>query len=361
MNKAIIGFVKTDFKDKILYRIKLDEFNKIAKALGYEVVDEIIQTNSKIDSSYVFGKGKIEELKFLINEYGVDSLLIYNVLNSMQKINLEDYLSVKVLDRYDLILEIFELNAGDSISKLQIELARIERMIPYVRKRASIMYFRDRPGPRSLGEYAYHKTIAQLTSRKKRIKEKLEKYRLFKKIQREKRKELNIPIVALCGFYGAGKTTLFNALTNLNKEVKGIPFTTLSSKNYMIKREGKSLIIMDTIGFAFDIDPLIIKSFEVTLEDLKEANLNLLVLDASDDEIVFEEKIKTNLNILRELEIEDKKIIPILNKTDLIDKEDLMNKIKITKNYFVNESIHISAYYKYNLDMLIKKILNFIS
>jgi len=358
VKRAIIGFVRTDLKDRIIYRLKLNEFEKIAKGVGYEIIAEVIQTNPNIDSGFVFGKGKIEELKLMVNKYQVDSLIIYNTLNSIQKINLEDYLGLKVLDRYDLILEIFEQNSGDAISKLQIELARLERMIPYVRKRASIIYFRDRPGPRSLGEYAYHKTIAQLLKRKKRIKELLEKYKRIKEIQRAKRKELGTIIIALCGFYGAGKTTLFNVLTNLNKEVKGIPFSTLSSKSFLVKKGEKEFILIDTIGFAFDIDPLLIKSFEVTLEDIKEADYNLLILDASDEELLFEEKLKSNIEILSKLNICREKIVPVLNKTDLIDKDDLMKKINIVEKVMNKSPIYISAYYKYNLDALLQNIIS---
>ncbi len=357
MIRSILGLVKTDIEDRNLYLIKFNEFEKISKAAGYETLEKVIQTNPKIDSAYVFGRGKVEEIKELIRKSGAEAFLIYNTLNSIQKINLEDYLVVKVLDRYDLILEIFEQNSGDIISKLQIELARLERMIPYFRKRASIRYFRDRPGPRSLGEYAYHKAVAQLISRKKKIKEKLEKYRLFKNLQIEKRKELGIPIITFCGFYGAGKTTLFNALTKLNKPVKGIPFTTLSSKYSMVNFKSNKLLLVDTIGFAFDIDPLIIKSFEVTLEDIKSANLNLLIIDSSDEEKVIEEKLKANLEILNKLNVNDKKIIPVLNKVDLIDKIDLLNKIKLVEEYFTNEPLYISAQNKYNLDKLIEKII----
>jgi len=358
VKRGILGFVRTDIKDRFIYRLKLNEFTKIAKGAGYEILDEVVQTSEKIDPSYVFGKGKVEELKILANRLQIDSLIMYNTLNSMQKINLEDYLGLSVLDRYDLILEIFDQNAGDAISKLQIELARLERMIPYVRKRASILYFRDRPGPRSLGEYGYHRTIAQLLKRKKKIREKLEKYRYLKEIQREKRRELGVLVFTLCGFYGAGKTTLFNALTNLKKEIKGIPFTTLSSKSFLIKYSGMELIVIDTIGFAFDIDPILIKSFEVTLEDLRDADYDLLILDASDEEQLFKAKLDTSLEILNKLEINKEKILPVLNKTDLIDKEELISKMNIVEEKINKEPIYISAFYKYNIDKLLNSILS---
>lgn len=360
LKKCIVGFVRTDLEDKLIYQIKLREFKKIAKAAGYECLEEVLQTNPKPDPSYLFGKGKIIEIKNLIEEAEADYFLVYNNLSSVQKIRLEDFLKVNVLDRYDIVLEIFEQNAGDRLSKLQIELARLERIIPYIKKRAATIHFRDRPGPRSLGEYAYHKTVAQLISRRKRIREKLEEYKRIKEIQLENRKKLGIPIVTLCGFYGAGKTTIFNSLTNLRKEVKGIPFTTLSSKFYGIKFKDKRFMIADTIGFAFDIDPLIIKSFELTLEDIKSSDLSLLVIDASDDDITFIEKIKSNLEILGELKIENKRILPVLNKIDLIDKVDLINKINIAEDFFENDPIYISAINKYNLEILLEKILNLI-
>lgn len=340
----------------MLYKLKLDEFIKIAKSIGYENVETIIQNERKPNPSFLFGKGKVEEIKQVIEEVNAEAFIVYNLLSSSQRINLEDYLNVKVLDRYDLILEVFEKNSGDKISKLQIEYARIQRYIPYVKKRIAWEVYRDRPGPKSLGEYAYHKIIAQMLSRRKKIKREIEYYKEIKEKQIEERKERNLPIVTLCGFYNAGKTSLFNAITNLSKPVSDNPFTTLSSKYYMVKHNMSSFLLVDTIGFAFDIDPLIIGSFELTLKDITSADLLLLVIDAKDEMNLLKEKVKTNLEIFNKLKIEEDKILPVLNKVDLIDKNELNEKIKIIEEYLENDPLYVSAIEKYNLTLLLNAI-----
>lgn len=356
MTRAIYGYLRTNFDDYTLYKLKLAEFINIGKSLGYEKAEVIIQNNKKPDPSFLFGKGKVEEIKQIIEELNIEAFIIYNLLTSSQRINLEDYLNVKILDRYDLILEVFEKNSGDRLSKLQIEYARIQRYIPYVKKRIAWEVYRDRPGPKSLGEYAYHKIIAQMLARRKKIKKEIEYYKEIKEKQIEERKEKKLPIVTLCGFYNAGKTSLFNALTKLSKPVSEIPFTTLSSKYYKIKHNMNSFLLVDTIGFAFDIDPLIIESFELTLKDIINADLILLIIDAKDEEILFKEKIKTNLEIFNKLKIKEEKIIPVLNKVDLIDKNEINYKIEILEEFFENEPIYVSATEKYNLDLLLDRI-----
>jgi len=354
--KALIGYIRTDLNDKYLYKIKLNEFIKILKATEYEYTDLILQYLPKLNPTYAFGKGKVVEIKQKILETNSEVFIVYNLLNTIQKINLEDFLKVKVLDFYDLILEIFEKNAGDKVSKLQIQLARIQREIPYIKRRIALRVLKDRPGPRSLGEYAYHKIISQTISRRKRIINEIEKYKKIKEKQILKRKEMGYAIVTLCGFYSTGKTSLFNLITKLNKLVTGIPFTTLSSKYYLVNYNNTKFMLVDTIGFTFDLDPLLIESFDLTLKDITNANLNLLVFDGYDDELTFREKIKTNIQILSKLNVNNEKIIPVINKIDMIDKKELELKINIINEYFKNEPVYTSALKNYNIDYLLNYI-----
>ncbi len=355
---ALIGYIK-GFQDISNIEIKAEEFRNIAKALGYEVCDVISQYATRINSAFLFGRGKVEEIKKKILQSNCDTFLVYNSLSTIQKINLENHLKVKVLDYNDLILEIFDKNAGDRISKLQIELAALQRLIPYIKKKISKSVFRDRPGPRSLGEYAYHNVLRQLISRRKKIREEIDYYKLIKEKEISRRKENGNKVVALCGFYNAGKTSLFNSLTKLNKPVSDVPFTTLSSKYSMVSRGKFGFTVVDTIGFAFDLDPFIIDSFELTLMDMKYSDLALLVIDASDKLNIIEEKLKTSLEILGKLGIKKERILPVLNKVDLIYKSDLVERQKLLENYFNNLEIpYVSSTEKYNLDLLLETIVN---
>jgi len=350
---AILGYIKNTENLRSI-EIKVEEFINISKSLGYEICDIVSQYETKLKSAYLFGKGKVEEIKKKAMMLNCETFLVYNSLSTIQKINLENTLNLKVLDYNDLILEIFDKNAGDKVSKLQIELATLHRLIPYIKKKISKSVFRDRPGPRSLGEYAYHNVLRQLISRRKRIKEEIQYYKELKIKEVEKRKEKGYKVVSLCGFYNAGKTSLFNSLTNLKKAVSDIPFTTLSSKYSLISSYRNSFMLVDTIGFAFDLHPFIIDSFDLTLMDIKNSDLILLVIDASDGLRMLEEKIKANLEILERLQIDKKILQPVLNKVDLVDKADLVEKLNLVNSFFLVKDIpFVSSKDKFNIDYLL--------
>ncbi|MEM3715114.1 MAG: hypothetical protein QXF82_09230, partial [Nitrososphaeria archaeon] len=176
--KCVIGYVKTDVHDHILYKLHIEDLSNMARSIGYEPVGVVIQTMPKENVSFLFGSGKVNELKTKIREDGIEALILYNIMNSIQKLNLERMLNVKVLDRYDLTLEIFDQNASDKISKLQIELAKLLKFMPYEKLKASIRYFKNKPGPKSSGEYAYHKTIGQLKRRINQLENEIEHARI---------------------------------------------------------------------------------------------------------------------------------------------------------------------------------------
>ncbi len=331
----------------------------MARSIGYEPVEVIIQTMPKENVSFVFGSGKLQELKYKIKDKNVDALILYNITNSIQKLNLEKMLNVKVLDRYDLTLEIFEQNASDKISKLQIELARLLKSMPYEKLKASIRYFRDKPGPKSSGEYAYHRTLGQLKRRINQLEAKIENERIKRNMQLERRQSLKLPIIALSGYYGAGKTTLFNALTNLKKPVLGKPFTTLSSKYYLCRVESERYLLIDTIGFAAGLDPRVIHSFRLTLDDIRSADSVIVVIDISDNPIVLRYRAQTVMSILNELSIDTNKIVIAANKIDLIDQQTVEERIDQLQQIFTSSPIvPISAQHRINLKQLVKTAIN---
>lgn len=353
--KCIIGYVKTDVHDHVFYKLHIDDLSNMARSIGYEPVETVIQTMPKENVSFVFGSGKLQELKYKIKNDNIEALILYNITSSIQKLNLEKMLNVKVLDRYDLTLEIFEQNASDKISKLQIELARLLKVMPYEKLKASIRYFRDKPGPKSSGEYAYHKTLGQLKRRINQLEAKIESERIKRSMQLERRQSLGLPIIALSGYYGAGKTTLFNALTNLRKPVLGKPFTTLSSKYYQCRIENERYLLIDTIGFAAGLDPRVIHSFRITLDDIRSADAIIVVIDISDNPITLRYRAQTVMSILNELSINMDRIVIAANKIDLMDQQIINDKIDQLKQIFTSSPIiPISAQHKINLKQLIK-------
>lgn len=332
--KAWLCLVKTDPHDHCLYRIRLEELGELSKAAGYDVAGSTVQVNLKENIAFMVGRGKLEEIKRHAAENNVDTLIFYNTLTSKQRYNLERILGIEVLDRYDLTLRIFDISSSDKLSKLQIRLARLFKEIPYQKLLASIRFKtgREHPGPRSLGEYAYHETVASLLKRRSVLKAEIEKRRIEKHIQLERRKEISIPTVCITGYYNAGKTSLFNALTNLNKPVSPRPFTTLSSKYYLFPGRNLKIFLVDTIGFVMDLDPRLIASFSVTLDDIRASDLVILTIDISDSSDLMFLRIETCLDILRKLKVNDERMLVVFNKCDLVKSSEEV-ELKLSRVY----------------------------
>jgi len=359
MKPTLLCMVKTNLHDHVLYRMRLDELGALARAAGYQPLGEVVQVLQKEGTSYAFGKGKTNELQALVKDKGASSVIFYNVLSSSQKYNLERLLGVAAIDRYDLTLEIFEAAANDELAKLQIRWARLAKDLPYRRRTASTKFKvgRERPSFMSLGEYAYHGHLKALTHEMKLVEGRIEKQRALRAVQRERRKRLGAPTVCITGYYSAGKTSLFNALTRLDRPVGKRPFTTLTSKYYLVTRLDRGFLVVDTIGFVHDLDPRLIEAFRLTLEDVTAADLVLLVLDVSDPELVMRVRFKSCLQIVRGLGAPLERMILVLNKVDLLSLKEIEDKLRVIDAY--RESmpyVLISAKEGLNLDDLMKTV-----
>ncbi|MCS7113111.1 MAG: GTPase HflX [Nitrososphaerota archaeon] len=356
--KAVLCMVKTNPHDHELYRFKLEELRRLAEALNYSVVGELIQVRVKPAVDYVFGWGKVVELKSIVSSTGVDTVIFYNTLTGKQKFNLERFLGRRVIDRYELTLEIFSSMASDEVSKLQIEVARLSKSFTYDRIILAEKYRigREHPNLRSRGEYIYRNQIGSLKRRLSKLKEKMDKYLEMQKMQLEKRRSLGLPLVCITGYYNAGKTTLFNALTGLRKPVSPLPFTTLSSKYYLAQGIARRFFLVDTIGFVYDLDPMMIESFKLTLNDIVQSDLTLLVADISEREDVLRFKVETVSSILEDtLGVDESRIILVLNKVDLVDPVTLSKRLSSIADYSRRyPSVVVSASKGYNLEYLLR-------
>ncbi len=355
--KAVLCLVKTNPHDHELYRFKLEELRRLAEALGYSIVGESIQVRVKPTVDYAFGWGKVMELKSLVSSTGADTVIFYNTLTGKQKFNLERLLRCRVIDRYELTLEIFSSMASDEVSKLQIEVARLSKSFTYEKIILAEKYRigREHPSLRSRGEYIYRNQIGSLKRRLSKLREKMNKYLEMQKAQLEKRRSLGLPSVCITGYYNAGKTTLFNALTGLRKPVSPLPFTTLSSKYYLAQGISRRFFLVDTIGFVYDLDPMMIDSFKLTLNDIVQSDIILLVADISESEDIVRFKIETVSSILEDtLKIDGSKIILVLNKVDLVNPVDLSGKLSKIADYTRRyPSVIVSASMGYNLEYLL--------
>ncbi|MCS7103136.1 MAG: 50S ribosome-binding GTPase, partial [Candidatus Korarchaeum sp.] len=203
---------------------------------------------------------------------------------------------------------------------------------------ASIKYKRMRAGFRGGGEYAYHKQTRALQKRIKILRDKIERLSRQRELDILKRLESGTDIIVLTGYYNAGKTSVFNALTGFEKPVSDKPFTTLSSKYAGV--EGERIYLVDTIGFVMDLDPRLIASFKLNLLDIKYSRKQILVLDIADNDDLLKVKLLEDLRILRELGKEESSFLIAANKVDLIREPDLRRKIELVKG-LIGDSVPI--------------------
>ncbi|MBO3768314.1 MAG: GTPase HflX, partial [Candidatus Brockarchaeota archaeon] len=357
-DRAYICYLKTNPHDHSLFKIRLLELENLAKVIGYEVVDKIVQVNTKPDPKYLFGSGKINEIKNRTKKEDVDIIIFYNELSAKQQFNLKRILGKEVIDRYDLTLKIFDLEASDETSKLQIKLAKLIKEIPYQKLLASIKYKagREHPGPRSLGEYSYHKVVSMLLKNRAKLEEEINHKLKMHKISVQKRKSEAIPLVCITGYYNAGKTSIFNTITNLDKPVSERPFTTLSSKYYLVEREDLKFYLVDTIGFVIDLDPRLIYSFKLTLEDISSSDLILLVVDISDQYEILELRTRISLKYLNNLNISKNDIILVFNKIDKVSLNEAEVKINKLLSKIGEYNYVLASAKNRNIKNLIEKI-----
>lgn len=317
---------------------KIEEFKALAEAAHLDPIDVVVQYGER-DPRYYFRSGKLEE----VAEKDFEILISYHGLSPLQIYNLQKYLRREVLDRILLILKIFEERAGSLESKLQIELARLKYQLPMTKEYLRRAKMGEQIGFLGAGEYAIDAYYRHVVGRISHIKRQLAKIREGRAGFIRKRRDRGIPEVALTGYTSVGKTTLFNRLASEKKYVDGRPFATLDTYSRRISLWGKELVVTDTIGFIEDLPPVLIESFHATLQEVAEADLILLLADASEDDDQFSAELETSLGILSDIGVHKDKIILALNKIDKINKkENIIYKSYIIRKHF-NFFVPISA------------------
>ncbi len=333
----------------------LYELRELAEAAGYKVVMEIEQVRLP-DSRYNIGAGKVEELARLVKENNIDRVIFFNELKPNQAYNLRKKLDVDVIDRYELILEVFAKRAGSREAKLQIELARLKKMLGLVREWISLAKRGEFPGFMAGGRYAIDAYYKYVSSRISRIENELEKLRKVKSRRWERRRSAGLYSIALTGYTGAGKTTLFRALTNVEGYSDGKPFATLSTKSRKIRIYGLPVLVSDTIGFIDSLPSALFDAFYTTLGEAALADIVVLVVDISEDSTEIKRKISASLYTLLSLGITKNRIIVAANKIDLInDISTLKERIDIIKDMGLRV-VAISALKGLGLERLKQKI-----
>ncbi|KKQ01946.1 MAG: hypothetical protein US11_C0002G0005 [Candidatus Roizmanbacteria bacterium GW2011_GWA2_36_23] len=325
---------------------KFREIESLVSVLGGKIIVKQIQHRLFPDESTYIGKGKIEEIKDLIRYSHIRVIILNDIVNPAQIFRLEKSLwstdpNIKVWDRADVILEIFDKRAHSSEAKLQIELARMKHLGPRIYGLGGGLLSRQGGGigMRGLGETNIEIMKRQIKDKLRLTEEKLKKIIHSRQEKMLYRKKGGYKTIALVGYTNAGKTTLFNNLTGKTKKVENAVFTTLDSYVGKLNHQtNKPILISDTIGFIQDLPPSLIQAFKSTLLETLTADLIYHVIDSSDSEI--ERKIEMVNEILAEFNIESNKVVYIFNKIDTISdsKRQLLNRLYPGKSLFVSSA-----------------------
>ncbi len=339
------------YVDSIIHERKISEFKLLAEAAGYRPSLFIVQEREP-DGRYYLGPGKLREVKEELKNRDIDTVVTYHELRPKQHFNLERELKIRVMDRVELILEIFSKRAGTKEAKLQIELAQLKHRLPLIREYIRLAKMGEQIGYHGAGEYAVEAYYRYVRRRITTISRELREIRSRKRLLIVKRREKGLPEIVLTGYTMAGKTTLFNRLCKEFKYRDGRPFATLSTYSSLIDLGGVKAVLTDTIGFIDDLPPLLIEAFYATIEEIAHSDLILLVLDASESIEEFNRKLVTSLKILRDLTIPLEKVLPVLNKIDLVSRDELDQRINIIKRSGLSEPVAISAEKGLNIENL---------
>ncbi|MGC8597482.1 MAG: GTPase HflX [Thermocladium sp.] len=336
------------------------EFIELAKAAGYDVVD-LVHQRRFIDSRFYVGSGKVKQLKQLIDNNGVTHVITYDRLKPSQFNNLRKELGINVMDRIQLILEIFNERAGDMESKLQVRLAGLYNQLPLLREYVRHAKTGEQIGFMGLGEYAIDAYYKHVLKQIATIRRKLDEITATQANRIYRRKELGMPQVAITGYTMAGKTTLFNLLTNEDKGIDGRPFATLSTYSRLVSFEGKKAILTDTIGFIDDLPPLLIKSFYATIKEITYADAVLLVVDISEGVDEVSKKLSVSLNIFNSLGVSMQRVLLVMNKIDLLSDAASLGSINELASNLGLRYVKVSAKMGIGINDLKKEVSNMLT
>ncbi|WP_216827902.1 GTPase HflX [Alkalihalobacterium elongatum] len=310
--------------DHFLY--SMEELKSLTATANGEVVATIDQKKVSIDPATYLGRGKIEELSLLIEEKEPDIVIFNDELSAGQIRNISSIFgeSVRVIDRTQLILDIFAQRAQSREGKLQVELAQLNYLLPRLMGRGlALSRLGGGIGTRGPGETQLETDRRHIRRRMDEIKQQLSTIVQHRKQYRERRKENQVLQIALVGYTNAGKSTILNRLTAAETFEQNLLFATLDPTTRKMKLpSGMNVLLSDTVGFIQDLPTTLIAAFRSTLEEVQEADLILHIIDASHEN--FSEHEKTVLKLLEDLKVNEIPMLTVYNKADLIqDKEDV--------------------------------------
>ena len=305
----------------------ISEAISLADAAGYEIIDTVTQREIT-RSRFGIRRGKAEEVKERVEELNPDAIIFDEVIKPTQMYNLASLCKVEIVDRERLILEIFELRARATESRIQIKLAQLRYDMARAREKVRLARAGEQPGFYGLGKYEADVYFLDIRRRAAVSKRKMEREATRHQLHRQQRARVGLPTVSLAGYTSAGKTTLFNKMTGEAKATDKHVFTPLSTFTRAINLHGDKALMNDTVGFISKLPAYMIDALKSTLDELTHASLVLLVIDISESINEVERKYHSSLQVINEFKVPETKSVYVLNKAELTTTADVFDKAK---------------------------------
>lgn len=325
--RALLVSVTTTSKQPAMD--SLEELEELADSSGIDIVGTVLQQRRKVDSKFLMGPGKLQDLIILALQKGATLIIFDQELNPAQIRAITNQIDLKIIDRTQLILDIFAQRAQTKEGKLQVEHAQLKYLLPrLVTKNTAMSRLTGGIGGRGPGETKLEINRRRVYDRITQLENGLSLVRKHRKQQKAKRNKRGLSVISIIGYTNAGKSTLLNTLTKSNVHTESRLFATLDPSSRRLKfPKDIEVIITDTVGFIKNLPKDLMVAFRATLEELDSANLLLHVIDISNPR--FEDQVKSVDRILADLNLHNISLIRVLNKKDLVD-EETVNRLSRT-------------------------------